>query len=153
MIESPQILESDRHDTAVIHMRIRRDEMRDAFSPAVEELFDALAQQDVEAKGPVFAHHLRMDPDFFDFELGVPVDRRVRVAGRLKPGELPATRVARTVYSGDYAGLPEAWAEFGRWMKQQGLTPADDLWEVYAVGPDKSLNPNDWRTELNRPVR
>jgi len=123
------------------------------FGAAVEELLGVLAGQGVKPKGPVFAHHLRMAPDTFDFELGVPVTGRVKPEGRVKPSELPATRVARTVYSGDYAGLPDAWSEFDRWMKGQGLTQADDLWEVYAVGPDKTPDPSGWRTELNRPVR
>ena len=49
----------------------------------------------------------------------------------MKPGTLPAARVARTVYHGDYEGLGEAWGEFGEWIKAQGLKPAPDLWEVY----------------------
>lgn len=153
MISDPQITQSDRHDAAVIHMRIPRSEMMAQFGPAVEELFRVLAAQGVQPKGPVFAHHLRMDEDVFDFELGVPVTDRVKAAGRVKPAELPATRVARTVYSGDYAGLPAAWGDFDRWMMEQGLAQADDLWEVYAVGPDKTPDPSGWRTELNRPVR
>ena len=153
MIDAPQITQSDRHDAAVIHLRIPRAEMMAQFGPAVEELFRALASQSVQPKGPVFAHHLRMEKDVFDFELGVPVTQRVQPDGRVKAGELPATRVARTVYSGDYAGLPAAWGEFDRWMNAQGLTQADDLWEVYAVGPDKTPDPGGWRTELNRPLR
>lgn len=50
-----------------------------------------------------------MDPDTFDFEVGVPVAAPVAAAGRVKPGELPAATVARTVYHGDYSGLGEAW--------------------------------------------
>ena len=153
MIDTPQIQTSDHHDAAVIHLRIPRGEMMSAFGPAMEELLAALAEQGVAPKGPVFAHHLRMDPGVFDFELGVPVTQKVRAAGRVMPGELPGTRVARTVYSGDYAGLPEAWSEFDRWMKAQGLEQADDLWEVYAVGPDKTPDPSAWRTELNRPLK
>ena len=153
MIDDPQITTSDHHVAAVIHMRIPRAEMMAQFGPAVEELFRILARQGIQPKGPVFAHHLRMDAATFDFELGVPVTEKVRAEGRMKPGELPATRVARTVYSGDYAGLPEAWRSFDRWMKQQGLVQADDLWEVYAVGPDKTPDPSGWRTELNRPLR
>ena len=153
MIDSPQITESDRHDTAIIHLRVPRDEMMSVFGPAVEELFAVLAAQGVDPKGPVFAHHLRMDPGVFDFELGVPVAEPVRASGRVKPGELPRMRVARTVYSGGYSGLPDAWRAFDRWIDEQGVEQADDLWEVYAVGPDKSLNPEDWRTELNRPLR
>ena len=151
-IDPPQVMRSDRHDAAVIHLRIPRDEMRSAFGPAIEEVLAALAAQGVAPKGPVFAHHLRMEPDVFDFELGVPVAVPIRVYGRVRPGELPATRVARTVYSGPYEGLPAAWQVFDRWLKAHGHRQAQDLWEVYAVGPDKTPDPSEWRTELNRPL-
>jgi effector-binding domain-containing protein len=60
--------------------------------------------------------------------------------------------VARTVYHGSYDGLAAAWGEFDAWIRANGHKPAEDLWEVYLVGPDFSTNPADWRTELARPL-
>jgi len=115
--------------------------MRQAFGPAVGELMAALASQGVGPVGAVFAHHLAMSPDRFDFELGVKVAAPVATAGRVTPGEFPAAKVARTIYSGPYEGLPAAWGEFRDWIKAEGLEPADDLWELYAVGPQASPDP------------
>ena len=56
----------------------------------------------------------------------------------MKPGELPAAKVARAIYSGPYEGLPSAWGEFDRWIKANGYEPADDLWELYSVGPQST---------------
>jgi effector-binding domain-containing protein len=127
--------------------------MMKAFGPAVQELMATLADQGVKPVGAVFAHHLRMPPDMFDFELGVEVAAPVKAAGRVKPGQLPAAKVARTVYHGPYDGLPGAWGEFVTWMKANDHEQAEDLWEVYSVGPQSSPNPADWRTELNRPLK
>lgn len=52
-----------------------------------------------------------------------------------------------------YEGLPGAWAEFEAWIAASGHKTASDLWEVHTVGPESSSNPDDWRTELNRPLR
>jgi effector-binding domain-containing protein len=112
-----------------------------------------LADQGVKPVGAVFAHHLRMPPDMFDFELGVEVAAPVKAAGRVKPGQLPAAKVARTVYHGPYQGLPDAWGEFVKWMKANDHEQAEDLWEVYQVGPQSSPDPANWRTELNRPLK
>jgi effector-binding domain-containing protein len=112
----------------------------------------AVAAQGIAPVGPWFTHHLRMDPDTFDFEIGVPVATPVAAAGRVKPGRLPAATVARTVYRGRYEGLPAAWGEFMAWVAAQGHTPAADLWEIYVAGPESSPDPADWRTELNRPI-
>ena len=93
-----------------------------------------------------------MKPDIFDFELGVPVTVPVAAAGRVKPGQLPATRVARTVYRGPYEGLGAAWGEFHAWIAAEGHTPGTDLWECYVAGPQSNPDPVTWRTELNRPL-
>jgi effector-binding domain-containing protein len=60
--------------------------------------------------------------------------------------------VARTVYHGSYEGLGTAWGEFDAWVKAQGHTPAQNLWECYVAGPETGPDPRNWRTELNRPL-
>jgi effector-binding domain-containing protein len=152
MLATPQIIKTDVQPAAIIHLTVPRSEMMKVFGPAVGELMTALAAQGVEPVGAVFAHHLKMSPDNFDFELGVKVAAPVKPAGRVKPGQLPASKVARTVYSGPYEGLPDAWGEFNSWMKANGHKQAGNLWEVYSVGPQSSPDPANWRTELNRPL-
>ena len=152
MLATPQIVKTEAQRAAVIHLTVPRSEMMKFFGPAVGELMSALAVQGIEPIGAVFAHHLKMSPDNFDFELGVKVAAPVKPAGRMKPGQLPAAKVARSVYSGPYEGLPAAWGEFNKWMKANGHAQAEDLWEVYSVGPQSSPDPANWRTELNRPL-
>lgn len=152
MIDTPQVLQTEARPTAFIHLRIPRSDMQKLFGPTMEELVGTLNDQGVAPAGPVFAHHLAMDPDTFDFRLGVPVDERVREVGRVEAGELPAATVARTVYHGSYEGLPKAWGEFDAWLKDQGHRQAPDLWESYVEGPHNSSDPEGWRTELTRPL-
>jgi len=152
MLATPQIIETNVQDAAVIRLTIPRSEMMKVFGPAVGELMTVLAAQGVEPVGAVFAHHLTMSPDTFDFELGVKVSAPVTAAGRVKPGQLPGVKVARTVYSGPYEGLPSAWGEFNTWMKANGHAQAENLWELYSVGPQSSPDSANWRTELNRPL-
>ena len=152
MLATPEIVKTNVQEAAVIRLTIPRSEMMKVFGPAVGELMAVLAAQGVEAIGAVFAHHLKMSPDTFDFELGVKVSAPVKATGRVKPGQLPAIKVARTVYSGPYEGLPSAWGEFNKWMRANGHEQAENLWEVYSVGPQSSPDPANWRTELNRPL-
>lgn len=152
MLDKPQIAQTTARPTAVIRLTIPRAEIRNVMGPGYRELMAAVAAQGVAPTGPWFSHHLRMDPDVFDFEIGVPVDAPVAVAGRVKPGELPAATVARTVYRGPYEGLPAAWGEFIAWIDAEGHTPAANLWEIYVAGPESGPDPATWRTELNRPL-
>jgi len=153
MISAPEIIQTQAEAAAVIRLTVPRSEMRKIFGPAVGELMAELAKQGVEPVGAVFAHHHKMRPDKFDFELGVKVAVPVKETGRVMPGELPAAKVARTIYSGPYEGLPSAWGEFANWMKANGHEQAEDLWELYSVGPQSSPDPANWCTELNRPIK
>jgi effector-binding domain-containing protein len=152
MLATPQIIRTTAQKAAIIRLTVPRGEMMKVFGPAVGELMAALAAQGVKPTGAVFAHHLKMSPDIFDFELGVTIPATVKPSGRVEPGELPAAKVARTVYSGPYQGLPAAWGEFDAWMKANGCEQAADLWEMYSIGPQATADPAGWRTELNRPV-
>ncbi len=153
MLSIPEILQTVAQPAAVIHLRVPRSEMMKVFGPAVSELMAELAAQGVKPEDAVFAHHLKMSADVFDFELGVRVSIPIKASGRVKPGKLPAAKVARAIYSGPYEGLPKAWAELTEWQKANGHEPAEDLWEVYSVGPQSTPEPAGWRTELNRPLR
>jgi effector-binding domain-containing protein len=152
MLSTPEIVQTSAQEAAVIRLTIPRSEMANEFGPAVGELMAALAAQGVEPLGAVFAHHLKMPADTFNFELGVRIAAPVETAGRVQPGQLPAAKVARAIYSGPYEGLPSAWGDFNKWMKTNGHPPGEDLWEVYSVGPQSTPDPASWRTELNRPL-
>ena len=152
MLDEPQIIQTAAQLTAVIHLTIPRKEIQNVMGPGICELMAAVAAQGIAVVGPWFTHHLRMDPDIFDFEICVPVTTPVAAVGRVKPGQLPAARVARTTYCGPYEGLPAAWGEFMAWITAEGLTPRPDLWECYVAGPESNPDPATWRTELNRPL-
>jgi effector-binding domain-containing protein len=152
MIDTPQVTQTEAQHTAVIHLTIPRAEIRQVMGPGISELMAAVAAQGMAPTGAWFTHHLKMQPDVFDFEIGVPVPAAVAEAGRVRAGELPAGRVARTVYQGGYEGLAAAWGELDAWIAANGHTPAPDLWECYVAGPESSPDPATWRTELNRPL-
>jgi effector-binding domain-containing protein len=150
MIETPRIVKTEAVEAAVIHVTVPREEIRNVMGPGYQEAMQAVTGQGIGPAGPWFTHHLRMDPEVFDFEIGVPVSGPVTPAGRVKPGGLPAATVARTVYHGAYEGLPEAWGQFDAWIEAEGLKTTGDLWEVYVVGPEAGGEGEGWRTELSR---
>ena len=152
MLDKPEITRSVAGPTAMIHLTIPREQMGSVMHPAITELMATMAQQGIAPAGPMFTHHLRIEPEIFDFELSVPVTEPITAAGRVQPGYLPETTVARTVYQGGYEGLGAAWKEFDTWLAANGHERAGNLWECYVVGPDTNPDPTAWRTELNRPL-
>ncbi len=75
------------------------------MGPDIGEAIAAVKAQGNGPAGPLFAHHLKMTPEAFDFAICVPVSAPVRAVGRVKPGQRPAVKVVRTVYHGPYEGL------------------------------------------------
>ncbi len=149
MLDKPVVAQTEAQHAAVIRFTVPREEIREVMAPGMAEVRAAVAAQGMTPTGPMFAHHLRVHPHVFDFELGLPVATPIAPAGRVQPGRLPAATVARTVYHGAYEGLELAWEELDMWIEVEGHTPAPDLWESYVAGPDSSPDPLAWRTELN----
>ena len=152
MIETPKIIRTENRLSAVIHLTVPRNEIQQVMGPGLGELMSTIAAQGIAPAGPWFTHHLRMDPEVFDFEICVPVSGPVVATGRVKPSQWPAMKVAQTVYHGPFEGLGDAWGEFTDWIDAHGYRQAPDLWECYLVGPESSPDPADWRTELNKPL-
>lgn len=152
MLDKPQIAQTAAQAAAIIRLTIPRAEIQNVMGPGYSELMAAVAAQGLAPAGPWYTYHLRMDPDVFDFEIGVPVSSPVKPTGRVQAGELPAATVARTVYHGPYEGLGSAWGEFEAWLASEGHALGPQLWERYVAGPESDPDPANWRTELNRPL-
>ena len=152
MIESPKILQTVEQISAVIHQTVPRDEIRLVMGPAIEEIVAALKDQGVKPTGPLFTFHWKRPIETFDFEVGFPINEQIKPVGRVSMSQLPATKVVRTIYHGDYEGLAAAWGQFCEWIEIEKLNVQESLWETYLVGPESSPDPNQWCTELNRPL-
>ena len=152
MIDPPRITQTTAQLSAVIHLTIPKDEIQNVMGPGLGELMSTIAAQGIKPAGPWFDHHFKIMDDSWDFEICVPVGKPVAAAGRVKPGQRPAMKAAQTVYHGPYEGLGEAWGEFLDWIKANGHSPAQDLYQCYVAGPESSPDPAKWRTELTKPL-
>jgi len=150
MLDTPQITSSKAQASAVIRLAIPFAEMPKHIGPAIGELMALVKAQAIGPASPWYILVHKMDASAIDCDVGVPVSDPVKPAGRVKPGSLPATKVARAVYRGGYEGIPAAWAELDAWVAKNGQKPAGPIWDVYLAGPETGPDPSTWRTELNR---
>lgn len=150
-IDPPHIVETQDEPYAFIHLLIPRSQMHTMLRPTLLELHDAVTAQGLPIK-PWFAHHLTLSDGDFDFETCLPVDQSFVATGRVQRGLWPAGTVARTVYQGDYPGLPAAWQEFNTWIRQNGHSSASHIYERYVGNQGTTKDPADFRTELSRPL-
>lgn len=152
MLDATEITHTEAQPAATIRLTIPRDQIQTVMGPAMQEVLEVVATQGLVPAGPMFSHHFRMDPELFDFEVGLPVQGAVAPAGRVRASELPARKVARTTYHGGYEGLGSAWSEFNQRLSAEGLAPTEELWECYVTGSEPGLDPSTIRTVLYRPL-
>lgn len=152
MLDPIDIIQTEARIAAVIHITCPRDEIQNVMGPAIMEAIAAASTQGIGPIGPVFAHHFGMTPGIFNFEVGVPVSASVTPVGRVFASELPAAKVARSVYTGPYEGLGGAWGDFNDLIEAQGHALAPNLWERYLSGPESDPDSSTFRTELNHPL-
>ncbi len=153
MIDPPELISTAMQATATIRFLIPREEIQHVMGPAIAEVLEAVSAQGIGPCGAVFSRHFTMQPETFDFEVGVPVSSPVRPVGRVVVSDLPAVAsAARTNYRGPYEGLGAGWEAFMEWIISQGHTPTPSLWEHYRTGPESSPDPQTWTTELVRPL-
>ncbi len=151
-IDTPEIADTPSQLTAAISMEVPPSQIRSAMTSGRDELLAAVKGQGIGPTGPLFDHYRKVNSEIFDFDICVPVSTPVAATGRVVSREVPALKVARTVYRGPYEQLPDAWREFDGWIRANGHVPAPDLYQCYSVGPEASSNPADWKTELRRPL-
>ena len=152
MIDTPAIVQTEPLHYAALHVTCALNEMGKVMGPGIGEVVAALKAQDVHPAGPWFTHHFHKPTETFDFEICFPVAEPIEPHGRVTPGIWPATKVARTVYHGNYSGLPHAWPELDEWMKAENYAGGTEFWERYLVNPNENPDPDEWRTELNWPL-
>jgi effector-binding domain-containing protein len=153
MLDQPSApITTEAQTAAVIHITVPREQIQEVMGPAIQEVIAAATAQGIGPKGPVFAHHFGMTPGIFNFEVGVPVSGAVQPVGRVKPGEIPGTTIVRTVYTGPYEGLGQAWGDFQDIVESQGHTLGPNLWERYLSGPECGGHSSTFRTELNQTI-
>lgn len=152
MIAPPHVSQTIERGTAVIRLVVPKADIQQVMAPAIREIMATVATQGLVPAGPLFTHHFRLDPELFDFEVGIPLNSSVTAAGRVVPGRLRAANVATTVYHGPYEGLESAWQEFTDWLSVQELAPAEDVWEYYRIGPESGPDSSAWETDLIQPL-
>lgn len=149
----PTLADAPRVRTAVIHEVVPMADIAAFFDDAFTELPAVLGEQGIAPTGAAFARYAGPPGETADIEVGFPTDGDVEPSGRVRPGTLPAGRVATVVHAGGFDQLGEAWGRLQAWIVEQGLTPGPDLWEVYVTEPNPEMDPADLRTELFWTVR
>src|SRR5260370_35196261 len=104
MIETPKVVETPEQLVATVHIETPRSKMQHVMGPGIGEAMAAVQAQGIGPDGPWFAHHLKMTPEAFDFDICAPGPAPVTAVGPVTPGRRPALKAWRTSYHDAYQG-------------------------------------------------
>jgi AraC family transcriptional regulator len=99
---------------------------------------------------PFLYYHSCVDGEV-DMEAGFPCASKIKNDGRFHTFTLPSLKAVHMTYVGPYNTLMSAYEKMEAFMKEKGLKPAEQMWEVYISDPDETA-PADLVTELYWPV-
>lgn len=109
------------------------------------------------AQGAPFALYYNepFKPEDIDVEMGLPVapDARVAEAKGVHRRELPGGPVAYTLHVGRYGSIGAAYDALHTWIEEHGHERVGPPREIYLVGPGEGVKPDEYRTEIEVPIR
>jgi effector-binding domain-containing protein len=138
----------------IVSIRDRRSQEKipDFIGGAFRDLFSHLRVLGVSPAGPPFVVYHDFGPHEVDAEVCVPVVQAVTASGTIQSRVLPAMTVARTLHVGPYEGLGTAYAAISDWIEINGKSVAGPVLERYLTGPGDTLEPTEYRTEIEMPI-
>ena len=139
--------------TAVERTILRVEEIGPWLGHAYAEVAAAVAARHLGPAGPPFARYHRLGEDRFEVEAGFPVTGPVEAEGSVQPSELPGGPAAASVHVGPYDQMEPAYQALDSWVRDHGVEPAGDAWEIYFSDPVSQPDPATWRTEVVQPYR
>lgn len=145
-----ELIEHDEQATAAVRGRITMDQIPDFIDTGLRAVMEAVQRQGAHPAGPPYSLYRGMPTDTIDVEVGFPVTEPVEPAGDVVPSSLPAGRAAEGLHVGKYDTLRQTYDEMARWITDQGLRPADHMWETYLSEP--TGDPATWQTKVTWPV-
>ena len=136
---------------ASIREKVKVTEIPQAMGRLFGELMAAM-QKGLPVAGPPFAYYHSWSNEEVDIECGFPISGEFEADGRIRPFTLPAVKAVVTMHVGPYDKLMESYTKMEQWMRANGHTPADYMWEYYLNEPG-TVPPEQLMTRLVWPIK
>ena len=129
------------------------EEIKQVIGALFGEIMEYFTRNGLAPAGMPLTIYHEMDADRLEMECGMPVTSPVEGTERVRPGELPAGKVATVTHMGPYEQLGQTWSALMKWMEEEGLQAAGAPWEVYVTDPGEEPDQSKWRTDIFFPIR
>ena len=138
----------------IISRRVSRSQIAAAIGEALPRIAQFAGENGIALAGHPFCRYPEMESSPMTIEIGFPVAGPVERPAdpEIKAVTLPGGPMAMTLHQGPYDQLPAAFDALDEWLKREELTPDGAPWESYINDPGALPNPQEWKTEVWRPL-
>jgi effector-binding domain-containing protein len=102
--------------------------------------------------GPPYVAYFNMDMNDLDMEIGFPVAQPLPGRDDVQPGNLPASKIATTLFTGPYGSLGEAYHELNEYIRVNDLQSTGTVYEFYLNDPAETP-PDELVTQIVMPLK
>lgn len=151
MTHDPQLITLAPATVAVVRETVPMADLTSYFDRAFHATMAAAEAQGVPIAGPPVAVYYGMPGESVDVAAGFPTAQPIAPDGAVTTAELPGGRAVQLLHVGTYDSLEQAYGRIMAWIGEQGLTPADVMWESYLNEPSPD-HPEESQTLITWPV-
>lgn len=148
---APELVTLEPTPVAAVRETVAMSALTGFFDRAFQAVMAVAQAQDVPITGPPFALYYGVPTDSVDIAAGFPTAGPVSPADGVTASELPGGRAARLLHVGSYDSLGQAYGRLVGWLGEQGLRPAEVMWESYLNEPSEDA-PEESQTLITWPV-
>lgn len=132
------------------------DEIDNQMAKMFPAIMQYMEKHAIKASGSPFTINHKWDEKNKStiFSTCIPIKERIITTDDVLTGFLKPQKTFKTVLTGDYKFLYNAWDSAYKTMKAQGLSEikGGEPFEIYSVSPHNEANPAKWVTEIYIPI-
>jgi effector-binding domain-containing protein len=132
--------------------KVELKDLAETMGRMYQGVADFLQEKGVPIAGPPFAFYNSWPPNAVDVECGFPVEKEIKATGKVHSFTLPSVKAVVTVHKGPYQEMTVTYGHVMDWMKENKVSPADYMWEVYLNDPT-STSMEELLTEIVWPIK
>ncbi len=142
-----EIKEVKQQNTLQVRQTTPVSKLSELMGSVYPEIAAYVAKKGITLAGPPYAMYYNMDMEALDVEVGFPIASADSGEGRLKPGTLPAGRIASGLHTGSYESIGDSYNALTAYVQEQKLEPTGLCYEFYLNDPGE-VKPEELQTQI-----
>ncbi len=142
-----ELVDQTAHPTLSIRTTTSIKELPQELGKAYGAIGQYMGELGEQPAGAPYAAYFTFSMESMDIEIGFPVGGSLPGIGEIQSGEIPAGKIAQTIYTGPYNKIEPAYNALTAFVEQQGYEATGVAYEFYLNDPGE-VAPDELLTQI-----